>query len=176
MIKYRADLYKLLPDDSVIAEIGCAEGFFSSDILRWENCKTLYMVDNWATIENQTGDGNNPQEWHNANYSKAMMRVNFAIEKVKVLRGISWEMAQNVKDNSLDLIYIDCCHTKECVLRDLNAWMPKLKTGGICAGHDYLNKAYGVYQAVSDFTNDKFKVMTITENKDEDAGFYFVNK
>lgn len=175
-LKYRADLYKLLPNDSVIAEIGTAEGYFAADMLRWPVTKQLYVVDNWGYIPNQSGDGNNPNEWHFKNYSNAMMRMNFAIDKVKVLRGISWEMAVNVEDGSLDLLYIDCCHTKECVLNDLNAWMPKLKDGGICAGHDYLNKSYGVYQAVADYTNGKFKVNTIHENKDEDAGFYFVNK
>lgn len=176
MIKYRSDLYKLLPEESVIAEIGCAEGLFSCDILRWENCKTLYCVDNWGYIPNQSGDGNNPDDWHFKNYSNAMMRMNFAIEKVKVLRGISWEMASNVEDESLDLLYIDCCHTYECVNKDLNAWMPKVKPNAIVAGHDYLNKNYGVYQAIADYTNGKFKVHTIHENKDEDAGFYFINK
>jgi len=61
MIKHRSDLYKLLPEDSVIAELGVAEGYFSADILRWANVKKLYCVDAWGKIEGQTGDGNNPQ-------------------------------------------------------------------------------------------------------------------
>jgi hypothetical protein len=173
MIKYRNELHRILPDNSDIAEIGCAEGYFSADILRWPNCKSLLMVDNWGKIENQTGDGNNPQGWHDKNYSDAMMRVNFAIEKVKILRGISWDMAKRVEDESLDLLYIDCCHTYECVTKDLRAWYPKVKLGGVVAGHDFLNKAYGVRQAVIDFGKG-FTV--IPENKDEDAGFYFIKK
>lgn len=176
MIKYRNELWKLLPENSIVCECGVAEGYFSSDILHWPNVKQLYCVDNWGHIPNQSGDGNNANEWHDKNYSNAMMRMNFAINKVKVLRGISWDMARNVEDESLDLLYIDCCHTYECVRQDLNAWFPKLKKGGVCAGHDYLNRSYGVYEAVQDFTTGKYIVNTIKENKDEDAGFYFVKK
>jgi hypothetical protein len=173
MIKYRSDLYQILPEKSHIVEVGCAEGYFSSDILKWPNVSKLYMVDNWATIPNQFGDGASDQGWHDKNYSAAMMRVNFAIEKVKVLRGISWDMAKNVEDESIDLLYLDACHTYQCVLNDLQAWAPKVKKGGFIAGHDYLNASYGVFQAVQTFTSGKCSVNTINENKSEDAGFYF---
>lgn len=173
-LKYRHDLYKLLPEEAVCAEIGVAEGYFSADILLWPNCKKLFMVDAWATLYDQTGDGTNPPQWHEANLKKAWDRIIFAEGRFEILRGISWEMASKVADGSLDLLYIDCCHSYECVMKDLNAWMPKLKDGGICAGHDYLNRSYGVFEAVKSYTDGKFRVYTIPENKDEDAGFYFV--
>ena len=176
MIKHRTDLYKLLPKDSVIAEIGTAEGYFASDMLAWPVTKKLYVCDNWGTIANQSGDGNNPQEWHNKNYSDAMLRLNFAIDKVKVLRGISWDMAANVPNESLDLLYIDCCHTYQCVKADINAWIGKVKPGGIVAFHDYENRAYGVKQAVEEFCNGKYKIELLPENKPEDAGAYFINQ
>lgn len=176
MIKHRIDLHKLLPEDSTVAEIGVAEGFFSAEILHWPNVKKLYCVDNWNTIPNQFGDGASPKDWHDKNYSDAMMRVNFAIEKVKVLRGISWDMAKKVDDESLDLVYLDACHSYDCVKKDLEAWYPKVKTGGFIAGHDYLNRAYGVFDAVRDFVNGRFEIVTIHENKTEDAGFYFIKK
>jgi len=172
MIKYRSDLYKLLPEESTIAEIGTAEGLFACDILRWENTKTLYVVDNWGHISNQTGDGNNPDEWHNKNYNEAMMRMGFAIQKVKVLRGISWDMASSVEDESLDLLYIDCCHSYECVMKDINAWWPKLKKGAIAAFHDYeMEHQYGVKKAVKEFTESlSLPIFELPENKIEDAG------
>lgn len=174
-LKHRADLYKLLPPNPICAELGCAEGYFSADILRWPAGK-LYMVDLWDTIPNQKGDGGNDKGWHDRNFQAAMDRVNFAIERVHVLRGISWEMAKFVEDESLDFIHIDACHSYECVKRDLSAWFPKVKEGGIISGHDYLMPQYGVFQAVKEFTDGKFKVHTLVENKQEDAGFYFVNK
>ena len=175
-MKYRSNLFEILPPEAVVAELGCAEGYFSADILRWPNTKKLYMVDAWATLHNQTGDGTNPPEWHDKNLKAARARVDFGIDRVEVLRGVTWEQAKNVPDASLDLLYLDACHAYSCVYKDLTTWLPKVKANGIVAGHDYLNKSYGVFDAVRDFTNGKYKVITIPENKDEDAGFYFINK
>lgn len=173
MIKYRRELHTLLPKDAVIAELGCAEGYFSADILRWPNTKRLYMVDNWGTIHGQFGDGASSQSWHDKNHQDAMDRVFFASDRVTVLRGITWDMAAQVLDNSLDLLYLDACHTYECVRKDLQTWFPKVKPGGVVAGHDYLNRSYGVFQAVEEFTTGKYQPVIIAEDKTEDAGFYF---
>jgi hypothetical protein len=171
-IKHRLHLNKLLPENPICAEVGCAEGLFSADILRWPAGK-LYMVDAWETLDT-TGDGASPQEWHDKNYSDAMKRVEPYKENVEVLRGVSWEMANKVEDESLDLVYLDAGHSYECVKRDLAAWFPKIKKGGVMAGHDYENNSYGVKRAVVDFCKGRFDVNSIPENKMEDAGFYFI--
>jgi predicted O-methyltransferase YrrM len=36
----------------------------------------------------------------------------------------------------LDLVFIDGAHDYDSVLADLKAWEPKVKAGGIFAGHD----------------------------------------
>lgn len=174
-INYRNELWKLLPENATIVECGSAEGYFSADILRWPNCGQLILVDTWARIPGQSGDGSSPQEWHDKNYNAAMQRIDFAKEKVKILRGLTWDMAAQVADESLDLLYLDACHTYECVMEDLNKWFPKVKKGGIIAGHDYKNRAYGVYPAVWNFTmgGRLYEVFDIPENKEEDAGFFF---
>jgi tRNA(Arg) A34 adenosine deaminase TadA len=41
-------------------------------------------------------------------------------------------------EESLDFIYIDANHKYEFVLQDLKLWFPKLRKGGIFAGHDFL--------------------------------------
>lgn len=166
-IKYRKDLHLLLPNKPVVAEIGCAEGLFSLDILKW-GTSLLYMVDMWECHPEFPGDAGSPQEWHSKNFDEAMNRVEGY--NVKVLRGSSVSMAHYVTDGSLDLVYIDACHSYECVLNDLKAWTPKVKKGGIVAGHDFLNPDYGVYQAVQEFRKD---FHTILEDKPVDAGFWF---
>lgn len=176
MIQYRNELWKLLPENATIVECGVAEALYSCDILRWPNCGHLYLVDNWGRIPNQSGDGASAQEWHDKNYNEAMNRISFAKEKVTVLRGLTWDMAAHVPDESLDLLYLDACHTYECVMEDLTRWFPKVKKGGYIAGHDYRNRAYGVYPAVWNFTmgGRLYEVFDIPENKEEDAGFYFL--
>lgn len=48
----------------------------------------------------------------------------------------SVEAAEHFADASVDFVFIDGGHTKEQVLADLAAWRPKVKPGGILAGHD----------------------------------------
>lgn len=176
IIKYRADLYKLLPENAIIAELGCAEGLFSSDILRWPNCKTLMMVDAWRKIERQPGDGGNNTEWHDKNYQGAMSHINFAIDRVNVLRGLTWDMALFVEDGTLDLLYIDACHDYGCVVKDLAAWGRKVKSQGIIALHDYLAPEYGVKKAADEYAASLGTITNlITENKSEDAGAWIRN-
>lgn len=179
-IKYRRELNKLLWHLELkgnTAEIGCAEGFFSADILQW-GIGHHFMVDNWGTIPHISGDGNNPQEWHDKNYTDAMNRVlpEFS-ERVTVLRGMSVEMTRYVPDNSVALVYVDCDHTYEGVKADIKAWYPKLITGGVMAFHDYENTAYGVKPAVNEFAEaNGLEVHFIAEDKPEDAGAWFQKK
>lgn len=56
---------------------------------------------------------------------------------VSFIRGDSAESASQVPDGSLFACYVDACHTYEGVLRDVRAWLPKVRKGGIYAGHDY---------------------------------------
>lgn len=157
------------------AEIGCAEGYFSADLLH-NGLETLLMVDNWGTIPGQKGDGANDQAWHDKNYWAAMLRVK-NYKGAIVLRGLSVDMSRQVEDNSLGLVYIDCDHSYEGVKADINAWYPKLVKGGILAFHDYEARQYGVKQAVTEFANlHGFKIYLLPENKQEDAGAYVINQ
>ena len=45
-------------------------------------------------------------------------------------------MAKQVKDKSLDFVFIDADHRYPAVIKDLAAWVPKLKPGGVLCGHD----------------------------------------
>jgi len=174
MIKYREKLWTLFPnvEEAVCAELGVAEGLFSRDILAW-GVKRLYSVDAWKTI-NQKGDAANDQAWHDANYKNALELFKPYGERSVILRGLSYMMAKQVEDNTLDLLYLDGDHSYEGVIRDLEAWYPKVKSGAIIAGHDFVNKNYGVNRAVKDFAsrNNIREIRTIEENKSADAGFF----
>lgn len=173
-LKSRIELVKLVLDlgkPMVAAELGVAEGGLSREFLSLGITK-LYMVDTWTHLE-QTGDGFQPQEWHNKNYHAAIWNTYEWREKITILKGLSWGMAQNVPNESLGLLYIDACHTYECVKQDLNAWFDKVVPGGVIAGHDYGNPAYGVKAAVEEFCSGRFDVTEIPEHGD-DSSFYFI--
>lgn len=173
-IKHRIQLPQLIKElglPSIGVEIGVAEGFSSKDFLE-NGLEKLYSIDAWKTLE-QAGDGGFSQEWHDKNYRDAVARLAPFKERSIILRGLSSEMVDKVKDNSIGLLYLDGDHSYEGVMNDLKLWSPKVVRGGIIAGHDYLMTAYGVNRAVNEFA--KSKVHLISEHKNEDAGFYFIN-
>lgn len=59
--------------------------------------------------------------------------------------------ANQFSDGSIDFAFIDADHDYASVKADLNAWWPKIKPGGILAGHDYCSGWVGVSQAVDEF-------------------------
>lgn len=67
-----------------------------------------------------------------------------------VVKGNSIELSQKLPDKSLDFIFIDANHTYEDVKADILAYLPKIKEGGVIAGHDYCADWPGVIQAVTE--------------------------
>lgn len=57
----------------------------------------------------------------------------------EILKMPSVEAAARIPDRSLDFAYIDADHSFATVAQDLAAWSPKVKIGGIIAGHDYVS-------------------------------------
>jgi hypothetical protein len=173
-IRYRVELNRLLPDSPVTCEVGVAQGLFSRDICEQWRPLHHYCVDSWAQLPG-TGDGSFPQDWHDSNFEHAKNLLTPYKKKVTFLVGRSDEMATKVRDNHLDILYLDANHSYDGVMKDLQAWFDKVKINGVIAGHDYLNKDYGVFEAVEQFSKDKgLKVHVMKENKDEDAGFYMI--
>jgi predicted O-methyltransferase YrrM len=55
---------------------------------------------------------------------------------------------------SVDFCFIDADHSYASVQADLRAWWPKIRPGGVIAGHDYRQEAswlIGVTKAVHDY-------------------------
>ena len=73
---------------------------------------------------------------------------------VEVERAFSVEAAAHIPDRVLDFVYIDGNHTLPQVIADLAAWAPKVRRGGIVAGHDYGRRSVGhVAEAVQAWTS-----------------------
>jgi len=72
---------------------------------------------------------------YNENLRRAGVR-----DMIKDIKGWSWEAADQFENKSLDFVFLDASHDTESVIKDIDAWLPKMKSGGLFSGHDGWNK------------------------------------
>jgi predicted O-methyltransferase YrrM len=71
---------------------------------------------------------------------------------VTKLKMKSSDAVSQFEDGTIDFIYIDGNHQYDFVKKDLELYVPKIKSGGIISGHDYGGPTTpGVTRAVDEF-------------------------
>jgi len=135
-----------LPKGSVGAEIGVAAANYSLEMLRRVKPKLLYLVDRYAFIENKKARNKKELLMHMAMANVARYTFDGV---VRPMCAWSLDVAKWMPDETLDWVYIDADHKTKSVYDDVTAWYPKVKVGGIVAGHDY-KKGLGPYPGVND--------------------------
>ncbi len=142
------DLINELPDDIDVAEIGC---FAGESTVGWAiKSSNLYAVDPWINGYDKNDTSSN-QISMDLIYSEFYQRIHPYINKVKILRMSSKEASNIIQDNTLDVVYIDACHTYESVKEDIKLWYPKVRIGGFICGHDYILPYWeGVVKAINE--------------------------
>lgn len=53
-----------------------------------------------------------------------------------IIRDFSHLAASKFEDNSIDFVFIDAGHGYDDVVKDMTAWIPKVKKEGMVSGHD----------------------------------------
>jgi len=151
------------------AEVGVAEGYFSFYLLdHWPG--TCYLIDPWA-VQDAPGysvHGDHDQE---ARYQRVLKVSERYQGRAQLIRKISSDAVLHFRDQDLDFVYIDANHTLESTREDIRLWWPKVKPGGILAGHDYLageyaGVNYGVKTAVDEFVSLNRFMLRTTGEKD----------
>jgi Methyltransferase domain len=140
------------------AEIGVQAGLFSEHLLQeWEGMH-LISVDPWlaAPTDEYVDISNVDQEEHDRLYAETCARFARFGDRSSVWRTTSLEAADRIPDHCLDFVYLDARHDYESVKEDLESWFPKVRPGGVIAGHDYYDDVrpegvYGVQSAVDEF-------------------------
>jgi predicted O-methyltransferase YrrM len=102
------------------------------DICR-DNQTKIFCIDIQTTKELKT----NLDEWGN-------------VDTVEICKGDSILQSQKFEDGSLDLIFLDGCHTDDYVRVEIEAWKPKLKSTGTMCGHDFSKDHSGVIYSLLD--------------------------
>ena len=120
------------------AELGVQEGHFAHRMLSsWTSAQRYYLVDLWAHQANYNDSANVDNIEQERKFRASKARLAKFGEKPVWLRNDTVSAAHLVPDNSLDFIYVDARHDYCGVMDDLVAWWPKLRKGGLFAGHDF---------------------------------------
>lgn len=163
-----AMLKALIQRDAMVTEVGVQFGRLSQFIL--DNCKPkfLLLVDAWKALPGQEND---PAMVDNLTHEKRYQEVvkRFAGDnRVVINRNLSVDAAWNVANESQDLVYLDGDHSRHGIGTDIEAWWPKVRPGGILAGHDYTDFPLfiQVKPVVDDFVNRESLILQVTGEAD----------
>lgn len=136
-----------LPDPAHIVEVGCWKGksaIFLAEAIRASGKRvTLDCVDIWTNDLHTKHLTDIPDLFQHFldNITRAGVR-----DLIHVTRMDSTAAADLYQDASLDFVFIDADHETEKVTADVRAWLPKVKPGGVLAGHDW--DSFGVTPGV----------------------------
>lgn len=113
-------------------------GLFSKDLLQhWKSVEKFYLIDVWRKQENYNDTANVLNSEQQKIFETANENVKPWAHKIVFLRMTSTEAANQLDDNSLDFVFLDGRHDYCGLKEDLINYWPKVKLGGIVAGHDY---------------------------------------
>jgi hypothetical protein len=115
------------------AEVGVYQGEYSERLCQGISGLHLSCVDAWAPFLG--ADGRRIYKSAVAAYADCQKRL--APYNVTYVREWSPAAAARFADRSLDFVYLDADHRLPAVMADLAAWAPKVRPGGVMAGHDY---------------------------------------
>ena len=150
-------LYKRIVDNSQdgahLVEVGSWKGrsaaFMAVEIINSNKNIKFDCVDTWkGSIEHTTYDVITEEKL----YDVFLSNIEPVKHIINPIRMTSIEASKLYEDNSLDFVFIDASHEYEDVKEDILAWLPKVKIGGVLAGHDY-NTFEGVNRAVDEIFN-----------------------
>lgn len=141
----------IFPSGSVFVEVGSHLGKSSSymavEIANSEKNIKFYTVDLWF-------------EWDDGCRFEMFMKNMKPLRKFfKPLKMSSVDASKKFADNSIDFLFLDAGHEYEDIIADMSAWYPKVKKGGIIAGHDYYpnqQDKWGVYPAIHHLLSSGF--------------------
>lgn len=136
-------------------EVGTHRGLFAHSLLKqWIG--HLTCVDHYKNgydPEDPASGGDRELD-----YLQTRELLNYFCTQWKMLRLDSVSAALQFASDELDFVYMDGCHQYLSIQEDIKAWYPKVKVGGILAGHDIVytgeeNGGWGRYvqQAVFEF-------------------------
>lgn len=131
----RVDLAYLFAELNFLAgvEMGVERGLFTEVLCQANPQAKIYAVDAWAAYGGYREHVS--QDKLDGFYAEAVERLR--PYNCAIMRRFSVEAAEHFASGELDFVYIDGNHEFRQVVNDISEWLPKVRKGGIIAGHDY---------------------------------------
>jgi hypothetical protein len=159
----------LEPGFFVFVELGSWKGhsvaFLANELKKLDRRAVIFAVDLWDKLP-KTSDfwEKYPEQMpiiydiYSHNLSRMGVR-----DMVNDIRRPTAEAAAFFDDGTVDFIFVDAAHDEASVSKDIRAWWPKLRMGGVMSGHDFCCES--VHKAVHGFDFDGNTKMEF-ENRD----------
>jgi hypothetical protein len=140
------------------AEIGVHLGVYTANILEATRPQKLHLIDPWYLLGSEW-DWDGEETSTVAAFANILMRFERQIMSGQVIPNVAFdlELIPQFADDYFDWVYVDTTHQYEHTLAELNALIPKIKSGGVIAGDDWIEDTdhihHGVSVAVSEFVD-----------------------
>ena len=170
----------------VAVEVGTHRGDYANILLTdWQG--KLYCVDPWCDVEGYEYQAQilidhlhgNKERLRDLERAKSLLNG----KNVTFIQKLSVDAAEEFEDSSVDFIYIDGNHEEPYVYEDLVTWWPKLRPGGVLAGHDIITPgecetgwSRGIQSAVSKFGEDMSLICYLVQEEGGLPWSYYMEK
>ena len=144
-------------------EVGVCNGVTSELFAqKISNINKLYAVDNYPSFVDW--DGTRVTEERQAETMRRCKERLAKYPNVEFVYKSSVEFGETLFDDSIDFVFVDGDHSYEATLKDLQTYWPKVKTGGVFAGHDI--NLTSVTKALEEFFKDSpdTEIVTVENN------------
>ena len=128
-------------------EVGVQAGVHAHHFLdKWQGNR-LRLVDLWGEAGSETNlfyvdianvHGVAARRQHRLQCEERLER-SLRSGHAEVLHMESAMAAEQIEDGELDFVYLDARHDLAGVVADIHAWWPKVRVGGLFAGHDFVD-------------------------------------
>lgn len=165
--RFADSLLDLFPDEVVGVEVGVHLATHSCRMLENHPKLLLTCVDMWDLHAKQKSQYLNTRDIDKTaeamcdirkakdKYLRALENLSPFHDRVNVIKDSSANASEGFDNGSLDFVYLDGDHSYEGCKSDIDSWLPKIKSGGILAGHDYFQTNWdGVVQAVDELVSE----------------------
>lgn len=149
----RYEILQHLPKNAIGIEVGVLGGDWSQHLLEIVQPNELILADTYNA--NDYPHKNRFTKNNHEFYIKSKFEI--LGDKVKVMKGLSWDVLSVFPENYFDWMYIDASHDYKSVKKDLAECIRVLKPNGYLVMNDYImydhfaKEEYGVVQATNEF-------------------------